>query len=84
MGVVLQFPKWRVIARDEGVPPGEPRLLVDPHGQYMQIEATLRRRLIAAPDPALPVRYESLVRAGGMHWLLSVSEGETEWQVQPA
>ncbi len=84
MGQVLAFPRWRVISRDEHNAPGEPRLLIDPHGRYLQIEATLRRRLIAAPDPQLPMRYESLVRAGGEIYLLVFTEGEDEWIVQPA
>lgn len=78
------FPRWRVVSRCEGSAPGEPRLLVDPHGRLHQIETTLRRRLVAAPDPAYPIRYESLVRAEGKVYLLTFVEGEQEWQVQPA
>ncbi len=84
MGQVLIFPRWRVISRDEGSAPGEPRLLIDPHGRYLQIEATIRRRLIAQPDPKFPIRYESLVRAGGGTYLLVFTEGEEHWRVQPA
>ena len=84
MGTVLEFPKWRVISRDEGYAPGEPRLLIDPHGRVVQIEATLRRRLIASKEAGEPVCYESLVRAGGRKYVLRHVEGREGWEVSPA
>ncbi len=84
MGQVIAFPRWQVIARAQDGPPGEPRMLIDPHGRLHPIEATLQRRLIAAPDPALPIRYESVVQVRGEHYLLSWIEGDEAWEVQPA
>ena len=84
MAELLVFPKWRVISRDEGSAPGEPRILVDPHGRHLQVEGLLRRRLIAAPDPELPAVYELVVRAGGKKFLLRHEEGEPQWEVVPA
>ena len=84
MGVLVEFPRWRVITRDEGYAPGEPRLLIDPHGRIMQIESTLRRRLISSNEAGGPVCYESLVKAGGERYPLVHIEGEEGWEVLPA
>jgi hypothetical protein len=83
LGIVVPFPKWRVITRDEGYAPGEPRLLIDPHGHVVQVEAVLRRRLVATSEPGEPVCYESLIRAGGEKFILRHFEGQDGWHVDP-
>ncbi|UCF66806.1 MAG: hypothetical protein JSV80_13620 [Acidobacteriota bacterium] len=81
MGEVVTFPSWSVITRDEGRAPGEPSILVDPHGRRHAVEEVVRRRLIAAADPALPVRRETLLRAAGGLFLVVYTEGAGRWQV---
>jgi len=84
VGELILFPCWRVETRDEGSAPGEPRFLVDPRGKRIPVEDVVRRTLIAASDPQVPVRHETIVRAGGRLYALTFTEGGQDWHVRPA
>ncbi len=83
MGELLVFPRWRVVTRDEGSAPGEPRALVDPAGRRHDVEKIVRRRLVASSDPGAPLRHEAVVRAGGQTFRLTWIEGADAWIVRP-
>ena len=84
MGELLLFPSWRVVTRDEGSAPGEPRVLIDPAGRRHDVEKVVRRRLVASSDPAEPLRHEAVVRAAGRTYRLTWREGADTWVVRPA
>ncbi len=83
MGVVVQFPLWRVLSRDEGRAPGDPQFLVDPGGRRHEVLQILRRRLVASCDPSAPIRHEAEVRTTAGDFLLVLVEPDGEWQVAP-
>ncbi len=83
MGVVVAFPEWQVIAREDGNTRGEPRVLVDPAGRRHQVIEVLRRRLVASPEPDTPVRHEVELRIGPGAFRVAWSEGRARWSVEP-
>ncbi len=83
MGVVVAFPRWQVITRDEGTAPGDPVAVVDPAGARHPVLEVLRRRLLATPDPADRFLHEVLVRTDAGRLLLRWREGDDHWEVVP-
>ena len=84
MGLVIAFPVWRVVTRDEGYAPGDPVALVRPSGAYAPITRVIRRRLIASPDPEEPIRQEITVEIGdGSRFLLRYIRQDDRWDVTP-
>jgi len=83
MGVVVAFPRWQVITRDEGFAPGDPVAVVDPSGVRHPVLEVLRRRLVATADPAARFLHEVTVRTPSGRLLLRWLEGEDDWEVVP-
>lgn len=83
MGRSLSLGTWRVVTRDEGCAPGDPRTLVDPAGRRHDVLEILRRRLVATTDPAAPIYRELEVRSTAGVFLLTWTMRTDEWQVQP-
>ncbi len=83
MGVVVAFPRWRVITRDEGFAPGDPVEVVDPAGVRHPVLQVLRRRLVATADPVDRFLHEVTVRTPAGRLLLRWLEGDEDWEVVP-
>jgi len=83
MGVVVAFPRWQVITRDEGFAPGDPVAVVDPAGGRHPVLEVLRRRLVATSDPADRFLHEVTVRTPTGRLLLRWREGDDHWDVVP-
>lgn len=83
MGVVIPFPCWRVETRDEGFAPGDPVVLVHPSGIRHDVARILRRRLIASPDPAEPIRQETHIQTeAGFRFVVRYLRREERWEVE--
>jgi hypothetical protein len=81
--MVVAFPLWRAISRDEGSAPGDPEVLIEPGGRRHAVLQILRRRLVASCDPHAPIRHEAEVRTAAGDFLLVWSEPDAEWRVAP-
>ncbi len=83
MGVVLEFPTWRVLTRDEGAAPGDPIAIVEPSGSRLPVTRILRRRLVASPDPLEPIWQETTVEAADGHtYVVRFVRHEDRWDVR--
>lgn len=84
MGMVIAFPGWKVVTRDEGTAPGDPIAIVEPSGSRLLVTRILRRRLVASPDPAEPIWQETMVEtADGRHYVVRFVRQEDRWDVKP-
>lgn len=83
MGVVLAFPSWGVICREESSTRGEPRDIVDPKGFRHEVLGVLRRRLIASREPGAPIRHEFEVRTDVGDFRVTWTDPPHRWTVEP-